>query len=162
MEARPDRGGFTLIELLIVVTLIAVIAAIAIPNMVESRKRGNETAAIASLREIVSSETLFREGDKEKDGNLDYGMLSELGAVGILEPVLAGGTKHGYLFEASYSFTSPTLIWFGVTRPFLPGNTGDRYFATSQAGVIYYTTAIEVALDTSSCSMPGNVIPIGK
>ena len=74
--------GFTLIELMIVIAIIAIIAAIAIPNLIEARKNGNETAAIGALKTLGSAQALFRESDKENDGNLDYGTLSELASLG--------------------------------------------------------------------------------
>src|SRR5205807_8887790 len=71
--------GFTIVEGLVVLGLLTVIVAISLPNLVSSRKHRNERDAIGALKSIATSEAVFREGDKEVDGNLDYGMLSELG-----------------------------------------------------------------------------------
>src|SRR4051795_5849164 len=132
--------GFTLIELMIVIAIIAIIAAIAIPNLIQARKHGNEASAIGALKTIGTSEAIFREGDKERDGNLDYGMLSELNGTGLIDSVLGSGTKQGYIFQACYGFSTSEFLWFCLANPAIAGTTGDRYFDTNQAGVIFYTT----------------------
>ena len=77
--------------------------------------------------------------------------------------MLGSGTRHGYSFEASSSFTRPFELWFAVANPTEPGKSGDRSFATNQAGVIFYTTGGTLALDTNTCLLPNNgVIPTGK
>jgi type IV pilus assembly protein PilA len=161
---RPMRRGFTLIELMIVIAIIAIIAAIATPNLIAARKHANEASAIGCLKTISSTEVLFRDGDREKDGNLDYGMLSELSATNLIDTVLGSGTKQGFLFQATYGFRSSEFLWFAQANPLIPTLTGDRYFATSQAGVIFYTTGQKVLIDTSTCVLPGNsgLLPVGK
>jgi type IV pilus assembly protein PilA len=155
--------GFTLIELMIVIAIIAIIAAIAIPNLIQARKHGNEASAIGALKTIATSQAIYREGDKERDGNLDYGMLSELNTTQLIDSVLGGGTKQGYLFQANYSFVTSEFLWFAVANPAIAGTTGDRYFSSNQAGVIFYSTAANLLLDTNTCSLPNNgVIPTGK
>src|SRR5438105_4834151 len=129
MFGKKSRvAAFTLIELMIVIAIIAIIAAIAIPNLLAARKHANETAAIGALKTIGTSQAIFREGDKERDGNLDYGMLSELNATSLVDSVLGSGTKQGYLFQAVYGFSTSEFLWFGVANPALAGTTGDRYF----------------------------------
>src|SRR4029077_4511854 len=127
-----NRRGFTLIELMIVIAIIAIIAAIATPNLIAARKHANEASAIGALKTLSSTETMFREGDRERDGNLDYGMLSELNNTQLVDSVLGSGTKQGYMFQATYSFTSSEFLWFALANPMLPGTTGDRYFAINQ------------------------------
>jgi prepilin-type N-terminal cleavage/methylation domain-containing protein len=155
--------GFTLIELMIVIAIIAIIAAIAIPNLIQARKHGDEASAIGALKTIGTSEAIFREGDKERDGNLDYGMLSELNTTGLIDSVLGSGTKQGYIFQCTYGFSTSEFLWFCLANPAICGTTGDRYFDTNQAGVIFYTTGQTLVLDTNTCILPNNgEIPTGK
>ncbi len=154
-KERPElRRGFTLVELSIVIAVVAVIAAIAIPNLLVVRKHGNESAAVENLRAIANAETMFREGDRERDGNLDYGMLSELSSSAILDSVLGNGTKQGYLFQASYSFATSEFLWFATASPAAPGYSGDRYFAINQLGVVYYRNGAAFPLDTNGATLP--------
>ena len=64
--------GFTLIELMIVVAIIAIIAAIAIPNLLRSRMAANETAAVAACKAFCTAEDIYRRTDYNKDGALEY------------------------------------------------------------------------------------------
>jgi prepilin-type N-terminal cleavage/methylation domain-containing protein len=158
-----NKKGFTLIELMIVIAIIAIIAAIAIPNLLHARKSANETAAIGALKTITTSQSVFREGDKEQDGNLDYGMMSELSNVTLLDSVLGKGSKQGYYFSCTYSFLTSEYLWFACCNPQLATSSGDRYFQTSTAGVIYYTTSANLVLDTETCDLSKTpATPVGK
>ncbi len=151
---------------------VALIAAIAIPNLIEARKNGNETAAIGALKTIGAAQALFREADKESDGNLDYGTLNELaggnGGMGLVDSVLGSGKKQGYLFQASYSAATSEFLWFATANPTKPGTTGDRYFATNHEGVTYYSATAPIPMNTGDCSFPqdrlqsGDVRPVGR
>lgn len=124
--------------------------------------RGNEAAAIGALKTIGTSQSLFREGDKEGDTTLDYGSLKELGRARLIDKVLASGTKKGYTFTVSYSPTTSEFLWYGTANPIKPGKTGARYFATNMEGVTYYSTKGPIKIDPNSCQIPPGAQPVGK
>jgi type II secretory pathway pseudopilin PulG len=149
---------------MIVIAIIAIIAAIAIPNLLHARKSANETAAVGALKTVTTSQSVFREGDKEQDGNLDYGMLTELSNVTLIDAVLGKGSKQGYYFSCTYAYSTSEFLWFAAANPQVPTSSGDRYFETSAGGVIYYTTLGNLLMDTNTCDITRVVgpIPVGK
>ncbi|HBP21125.1 MAG TPA: pili assembly chaperone [Planctomycetes bacterium] len=154
------KKAFTLIELMIVIAIIAIIAAIAIPNLIEARKHGNESAAIGSLKAISSAQSLFREGDKEGDGTLDYGTLTELAQQTLVDGILGSGTKQGYNFSATGG-TQSLYTWDAQGQPSVAQTTGDRYFYTDHTGVIFYTTM--AAFNATGTGLAqGGAAPVGQ
>ena len=147
--------GFTLIELMIVVGVIAIIAAIGIPNLIRSRASANEAAAIGALRTISNAEVQFQSGgfaDADGDNVGDYGPLGPPGVVGTLanpsagsEPfvdnTLGSGFKSGYQFVATPGNAgNGDEVYTATANPVTPGRTGVRRFFVDESGVIRYTS----------------------
>lgn len=156
------RIGFTLIEILFVVSIIALIAAIAIPNLIQSRKISQETSTLESIRTITTAETLFKETDADRNNLNDYASLAQLSQYQLIDTVLGSGTKHGYTFRVAASSSSPLALWFMVSSPVLPGQTGDRYYECNHMATIYYTTSGAFAFNTTDCTIAPNAAVVGK
>lgn len=159
---KSRRSGFTLIEVLFVVTIIALVIAIAVPNLIAARKNANETSAVGSLKTIASAQAMFREGDTDKNNALDYGTLTQLGQFQLIDAILASGTRAGYAFRGAPSTVSAEVLWFATANPVIPSGTGDRYFCQNHSGTIFYTSAGSFALNTTNCTIPANGVTIGK
>ena len=158
------KRGFSLIELLIVVAIILIIAAIAIPNLLRARIAANESSAVSSLRTINTAEVSYTTSFP----NVGYSaVLSDLGtgsasqttcsgvptstAACLIDNVLAAGTKSGYTFaftaggrNQSYSITA---------TPITAATTGQNMYYTDQSGVI--------RVDTSGSGASSSSTPIG-
>lgn len=139
------------------------LGVVAIPKLfVSGHGPSHDTLARRALRTIIGAESIFREGDKDKNGLQDYGTLAQLSQARLVEEVLGSGTRSGYLFRVAPSSSTSEFLWFATATPVVPTTTGDRYFCTNQAGLIFYTTAGAFALNTTDCQIPSNAQPVGK
>jgi type IV pilus assembly protein PilA len=144
MRETNKSKGFSLIELLIVVAIILIIAAIAIPNLLRARRSANEGSATASMRTLGSGELLYR----STNGN--FTNLTGLSGDSIIDNVLGSGTKSGYAFAATPG-TSTDLQFTAVGTPSVSTGatqTGARFFFVDETQVVRFN--IGAAADSNS------------
>jgi prepilin-type N-terminal cleavage/methylation domain-containing protein len=165
------QKGFSLIELLIVVAIILIIAAIAIPNLLRSKIAANEASAVGSLRTINTTQVTYAStypgtgfatslatlGPGSNPGNTSSGIANACLLDSVLGANSPGGAvvgsaniKSGYKFYLTATPGNPTSTYASNANPVTVDQTGKRYFYSDATGVIRYNSgAIAASTDSA-------------
>ncbi|MBV8207493.1 MAG: prepilin-type N-terminal cleavage/methylation domain-containing protein [Acidobacteria bacterium] len=141
------QKGFSLIELLIVVAIILIIAAIAVPNLLRSRMAANEASAVGTIRTINTAQVTYA----STYPSTGYTALSSLGGASpctpgptsacIIDPTVSGGgVKSGFTFASAAGAGTPSIAFTANGNPVTFGTTGMRNFFSDDSFVIRYST----------------------
>lgn len=136
LKMQNSQRGFTLVEIMIVIAVIIVIGAMAIPGLMRSRLNANEAAAIAALKAISAASVTYRTTHTTYPGNLSD-LYDPSASPQYIDSTLASGTKQGYAFTVSGNEDG----FNASANPTKPNITGSRYFFLDGNGVIRSSTS---------------------
>ena len=149
--------GFSLIELLIVVAIIMIIAAIAIPNLLRARMSANESSAVAAVRSISTAEALYQINYP----TVGYGTLVQLSGsepcsptssnACLIDNALAAGTRNGYSFAVTLTGSNPASNYLVTAVPITVGSTGKRSFCSGNPASLHQKADGSMIASNAEC-----------
>jgi len=170
------QKGFSLIELLIVVAIILIIAAIAIPNLIRAKIAANQSSSAASLRTLASASAMFlstyQDGYEPTLATLGPAAAPNCKQAGLIDAVLAGGQKSGYTFNFVAGTTPVASIPNGCAAGNVDGfavwsnpsgaNTGTIYYCVDEGNVVYQNTAAFAPAEVNNAMVCNSGTAIGN
>ncbi len=173
---RSTERGFTLVEIMIVVAIIALLAAIAIPNVLRGRTSANESAAIGNMRAVLSSLEMLRSVNNAYPTTAQTWMTAMYGATCAAADVpvpdfgppsfcntmvggatAATGLVQGYKY--TYTPVASGATYTVVATPLTVNNTGTRSFFANESGIIRHCTTVAQDAQATVASLPIDQAP---
>jgi prepilin-type N-terminal cleavage/methylation domain-containing protein len=153
------QKGFSLIELLIVVAIILIIAAIAIPNLLRARMAANESSAVASVRTINTGMVTYISAYPTVGyataltnlGGTANPCVASSASACLIDSVLSSGTKSGYKFAATSAGGTPLTQYYATATPATPNQTGVRSFCAFEDAVVRVQAAGGAIASETAC-----------